>query len=276
MIEEQNAPTAVLPAMPMPVGEAPAAPPKSKWALPATLGAVVILIVGLYFAMKPKPPEPVISTPTGTMVLVPAGEFLFGEKKEKVTLPAFYIDKTEVTNAAYARFCKESGRALPEGFPADRPNYPVVSVTILDALAYSQWAHLRLPNEREWEKAARGTDGRIYPWGNAADASRANVNTSSAQPADALPAGASPCGALNMVGNVYEFVQETKTPSDEKRATFATLLVPTPSPQEQWYTIRGLAFNAPELVPRVLYDYTTVPERWKGVDIGFRCVKDVR
>src|SRR5215471_954091 len=243
MIADQNAPTAVLPAMPMPVAEAPAEPERAKWLLPAILLAVVVLGVALYFAMKPKPLSATISTAAGDMVLVPAGEFLFGEKKEKVSLQAFYIGKTEVTNAAYAQFCKESGHVLPQNFSADKPDYPVVNVTILDALAFSQWAHLRLPNQPEWEKAARGTDGRLYPWGNEINAALANVGSGTIQPANTLPGGASPFHALNLVGNVWEFVQETRTPPPEAIAFFADRLKPPAEPGEPWYAIRGQSFR---------------------------------
>ena len=111
------------------------------------------------------------------MVLVDAGGFLFGANKEPDTLPAFYIDKTEVTNAAYAQFCAETRHALPEGFPSDKPDLPVVNILILDARAFAQWAGKRLPKGREWEKAARGRDGFLYPWGNAMDPARANVGS---------------------------------------------------------------------------------------------------
>jgi serine/threonine-protein kinase len=208
------------------------------------------------------------------MRLVPAGDFLFGEQKEKVSLPAFYIDKTEVTNASYEKFCQASGHALPENFPTGKPDLPVVNVTILDALAYAQWAHLRLPNEREWEKAARGVDGRTYPWGNDDKPALANVGGDGPQPATANAGGASTFGALNMVGNVWEFVQETKTPSTDTLKRFTEMLSPPPASGEPWYTIRGLSYKEPAVVPAALYDYTTVPARWKDANIGFRCVKD--
>ena len=139
------------------------------------LAAMMIIgMVGGYFALKPKPastPQAVelaktISTPTGEMVLVPAGEFRFGEKKEVSSLPAFYIDKTEVSNAAYGRFCQATKRPVPEDFAAKPRNHPVVMVTIGDAREFAMWAGKRLPTDLEWEKAARGNDGRNYPWGN--------------------------------------------------------------------------------------------------------------
>src|SRR5206468_12825446 len=120
-------------------------------------------------------PAKSISTPTGEMLLVPAGDFQYGLAKEKVNLPAFYVDKTEVTNQAYLAFCNDTKRALPPDFPKDKSEYPVVKVSILDAQKFAAWAGKRLPTGREWEKAARGIDGRLFTWGNEPDPTRANV-----------------------------------------------------------------------------------------------------
>ena len=157
---------------------------------------------------KPPALAKVLSTSTGSMVLVPAGEFGFGGDKQRISLPAFYIDRTEVPNAEYAKFCRATSRPLPEGFAADRPDYPVVNVTIADARAFAGWAGKRLPNPAEWEKAARGADGRTFPWGNEHDPSRANVGTHELRPVKDFAGGASPFGALQMVGNVWEFVDQ--------------------------------------------------------------------
>jgi serine/threonine-protein kinase len=287
MIEAADAPTLVLPAMPPPAAEPEPAPAPSKpaWMLPAAIAAVVALAAGLYFATRPKEPPkampPVVAelaktlaTPTGDMMLVPAGDFLFGEKKEKVSLPAFYIDKTEVSNAAYAQFCKETNHPLPAGFAADKADFPVVNVTVLDAIAYSKWAGKRLPNAKEWEKAARGIDGRTYPWGESSDAKIANIHTSGPQPVSANLAGASPSGALNMVGNVWELTDQEATPSEGMRKHFAVDLKFPVEPNESWYEIRGGSFTDAALNPTLLWDNSTVPARWKDGNIGFRCVKD--
>ena len=90
-------------------------------------------------------------------------------------MDAYYIDKTTVTNAEYEKFCQETNHERPKDFPADKPDYPVVNVTIGDARAFAAWAHKRLPSAQEWEKAARGEDGRLFPWGNKRDAGLANV-----------------------------------------------------------------------------------------------------
>jgi serine/threonine-protein kinase len=207
------------------------------------------------------------------MVLVPEGDFEFGEKKAKAHLPAFYIDKTEVSNAAYAAFCSATGRPLPKGFPQDKPNYPVVNVTVLDAHQFANWAGKRLPTSKEWEKAARGEDGRTFPWGNEKDSARANVGGRDLEAVDSHADGASPYGVLNMVGNVWEYVEQLSVPSAAAVENFRIKLDPAPRADEPWYQIRGESFGEP-LAQGVIWDSTTVPARWKFDDIGFRCAKD--
>jgi len=288
LIAELDAPTMVLPTMPAPAPHPVASRP--AWLLPAVLVAIVALAAGLYFATKPgaKPAPKQAEAPVlaktiamkgGEMVLVEAGAFLIGEKKERDTLPAFYIDKTEVSNAAYAQFCAETKHALPTGFAADKPDLPVVNVLILDARAFAQWAGKRLPKGREWEKAARGTDGRLFPWGNDADTARANVGSGKLLPVSDLSNGASPCGALNMLGNVWELVDQVSPPGplalDRFSKLFKKLKLAPPTAGEPWYMIRGQSFRAEEtLDPGGLWDIFTVPERGSTIDIGFRCVKD--
>jgi formylglycine-generating enzyme required for sulfatase activity len=288
VLADVDAPTAVMtamqPTMAMPQG---AAEGKPRWLIPAIMLGVAVVAGGGYLALRPstapaKGDVPAvkgqvlpatISTPTGEMLLVPAGPFQFGEKKEGVSLPAYYIDKTEVSNAAYASFCTATGRALPPNFPKDKPDLPVVNVSILDAQAFVRWAGKRLPSAREWEKAARGKDGRTYPWGNDHDLARTNVGTKVIQPVSAYSNGASPFGALQMVGNVWEFVDQLSTPGPNALKYFGTVLKPKPSPEEPWYTIRGASYMD-ELPKEVIWDSTTVPARWKDSNIGFRCVKD--
>ncbi len=127
-----------------------------------------------------------------TMVFVAAGDFLmgnplgFGSDEEapqhKVTLDGFWIDRTEVTNAQYGAFVAATGYRTPTICDRGNPtygdegklNHPVICVNWDDAKAYCEWAGERLPTEAEWEKAARGTDRRTYPWGMAFDGSRLN------------------------------------------------------------------------------------------------------
>ncbi len=259
-----------------------AARPSRKGLWLGIAAAVVMVAVagGGYWAMRPSAPKlaAALATPTGEMLLVPDGPFQFGPNKETISLPAFYIDKTEVTNLAYMKFCNATKYTLPEGFRMDQPEQPVTNITFAEAEAFAKWAGKRLPTAREWEKAARGTDGRPYPWGANRDASRANVRDNPALgkgaiEVDSLPQGASQFGVLQTVGNVWEFVMEPKAPSAETASRFAQLLTPPPAENERWYTIRGGSFGE-DLADNVMYDSTTVPERFRDASIGFRCAKD--
>jgi serine/threonine-protein kinase len=215
------------------------------------------------------------------MVLVEAGDFLIGQNKEHDSLPAFYIDRTEVSNAAYKQFCDETKHALPKGFTGDEPDLPVVNILILDARAFAEWAGKRLPKGREWEKAARGKDGFLYPWGNQPDQARANVGSGRVLPVSALPAGASPYGALNMSGNVWEMVDQVSPPGPGALGRFAKVFQALgqspPTSNEPWYMVRGQSFVADEtLNPAGLWDISTIPERASAIDTGFRCAKDAQ
>jgi serine/threonine-protein kinase len=295
VMAELDAPTVVLPTPTHLVAPPPSRP---AWVLPAILLLVAALAVGLYFAMGrkttvtgekkgidlPKKPElpKTIQTDTGEMVLVPEGAFLYGEKKETLPMGAFYIDKTEVTNQAYAAFCDATGHARPKDFPVDKPDYPVVNVTIVDAKAFATWAHKRIPNGREWEKAARGIDGRMFPWGNERPCQQpceqplANVGLKppALHPVTDFAAGASPFGALNMVGNAWELVEELSTPSPETLQHFLKEFQYTPGPDELWYTIRGQGFTNIKLDDAAVWDSGKLPSSWKRRDVGFRCVQD--
>ena len=221
------------------------------------------------------PLAPTLSTSTGEMILIPGGSFLSGEDKQSENLAPFYIDRTEVTTEAYTRFCRELGRPLPDGLEKRPPDFPVVNITIVDAQEFAKWAGKRLPTMKEWEKAARGTDGRLYPWGNEEDPARANVDAPgrkrSVLSVGAMPEGATPLGLLNMVGNVWEFVHELRTPSDEIVAVYQSLLDPPPTKTEPWYVRMGGSHRF-ELAPS--YEWASVPARADDYDTGFRCVKD--
>jgi formylglycine-generating enzyme required for sulfatase activity len=181
------------------------------------------------------------------MIYVPAGDFLMGstaadkavddeQPQHTAYLDAFWIDRTEVTNAQYVQFLnilgeyrgtcegrdcietkvededshilRQDGRYVVEsGFE----DHPVIEVTWYGAQAYCKWAGARLPTEAEWEKAARGADGRMYPWGSdAPDCSKAQYADCSGMtvPVGTRLAGASPYGVLDMAGNVWEWVAD--------------------------------------------------------------------
>ena len=160
------------------------------------------------------------------MILVPAGKFIMGTNdrlpdegpQHEVDLKAFYIDQWEVTNLQFQNFINATHRRSPQHFknrtfPEGKADHPVTFVSWNDADAYCRWAGKRLPTDEEWEKAARGTDGRIFPWGNEFDPGKANTphrwGTANKE-GDTLPVGAfeegrSPYGVYDMTGNVWEW-----------------------------------------------------------------------
>ncbi|HUV94169.1 MAG TPA: SUMF1/EgtB/PvdO family nonheme iron enzyme [Anaerolineae bacterium] len=164
----------------------------------------------------PPPPPPGVVVPGG-MVWVPPGPFIYGESEgtRVVRLEHGYcIARTPVTNAQYARFVAVRGHEPPQHWRGKVPldelcDHPVVNVSWDDAVAYAVWAGGRLPSEQEWEKAARGIDGRVYPWGDEFDAAR--CNSSEAGIGTTTPVGRyssygdSPCGCTDMAGNVWEW-----------------------------------------------------------------------
>jgi formylglycine-generating enzyme required for sulfatase activity len=169
------------------------------------------------------------------LIHIPAGDFLYGETKEKIFLPEYWISKTPVTQAQYQRFITANPEydvpyydfdwAKPYNwdrqyrtFPQDKADHPVVLVSWHDAMAFCEWAGLRLPTEEEWEQAARGTDGRGYPWGNGWRSNHCNseeaVIRGTSRVGEFSPRGDSPYGCVDMSGNVWEW---TDSWYDEKQ-----------------------------------------------------------
>ncbi|RPI35219.1 MAG: hypothetical protein EHM70_00275 [Chloroflexota bacterium] len=152
------------------------------------------------------------------MVYVPAGEFLCGAEAEQMTIAAFYIDRFPVTNTEYKKFVDATGHDAPSHWrrgvwPEGLANHPVVNVNWFSANAYAEWVGKRLPNELEWEKAARGVDGRLWPWGNVFHPTLCNIRSEGTSPVGFYsPAGDSPYGAADMAGNVWEWVGGKTSP----------------------------------------------------------------
>lgn len=201
------------------------------------------------------------------MVLVPAGEFLYGEDNRREFLPAFYMDQYEVATKLYAKFLQTTGRKEPGYWhqvslvsDGDRP---VIGVTWHDAVAYCRSAGKQLPTEQEWEKAARGTDGRKYPWGNEQpNPSLASYDWggerfwngySTLATVDSYEPGKSPYGIYNMAGNVWEW-----TSSDYDSGS---------------KVLRGGAWSGDANDVRTTYRIGRDPTDWFS-DFGFRCAMD--
>jgi formylglycine-generating enzyme required for sulfatase activity len=202
---------------------------------------IAVVFFSLLFAplVARSAPSTITAGDGAEMVLVPAGEFIMGlppgepgsehNPLKKIYLKAYYIDKYEVTNELYHK-CVAAGDCKDPSLIIDYPhtffeagkkwyrmetmkNYPVVGITWRQAGVYCEWAGKRLPLAPEWEKAARGTDGREYPWGKEWDGTRANSDDGGKidgykklAPVGSFPKGASPYGAMDMAGNVREWV----------------------------------------------------------------------
>jgi formylglycine-generating enzyme required for sulfatase activity len=230
------------------------------------------------------------------MITIPAGEFLMGNPEGQgradewpqrtIYLDAFLIDQVEVTNERYMQFVKATGHRTPPNPYGTGPlqsikgieQLPVVQTTWYDAKTYCGWAGKRLPTEAEWEKAARGTDGRLYPWGNEPpNAHRANYDREweeekTLHPVGSLPGGNSPYGVKDMAGNAREWVSDWYEAEYYKHA-------PDRNPQGPdkkgvVRSIRGGSWHSPAS------DITTSARGRGGFALqthgtGFRCVRSL-
>ncbi|MET9357754.1 SUMF1/EgtB/PvdO family nonheme iron enzyme [Streptomyces sp. NPDC006617] len=198
------------------------------------------------------------------MVLVEEGIHLAGAENRSLWLDAFRIDLYPTTNSDYERFVQATGHKPPQHWPQGRcpaglATHPVVWVTWHDATAYARWAGKALPTAQQWEKAARGPRGRIYPWGNEPTAAKCNVaetGIDATTPVFRYQSGVSPFGIFDMCGNVWEWCS-----TEEERGNGR-------------YHLKGSAFTSPfeRAAPSLL---NTAAALMKDNDTGFRCAMTV-
>lgn len=216
-----------------------------------------------------------------TLVYVPPAEFIMGHDTldapvHNVTLQGYWIQQTKVTNRMFAQCVAVGACTSPTqeiGGPVysnpDFANHPVVGVTWDQAQAYCAWTQGRLPTEAEWEKAARGINGNIFPWGNdgpACDLTNFGYCTGATSEVDAFENGASPYGLYDMAGNVFEWVGDWYS---ETYYTAAPLANPTGPESGQYRVIRGSSFESLEQVPSAFRHYGA--QVYHSRDLGFRC-----
>jgi formylglycine-generating enzyme required for sulfatase activity len=238
------------------------------------------------------------------MVYVPPGEFLMGSSDADIQLfralfplrdPAeyederpqrlayidgYYIDRLEVSNAQFKKFLAETGyvaRGYVDTPSFNAPELPAVVLRWEDAVAYAEWAGKRLPTEAEWEKAARGTDGRIWPWGNEWDPTKLSGNDGTgaidgypqAAPVGSFPQGRSPYDVLDMAGNVWEWVEDWYQGDYYENAPATN---PKGPDSGDGHVLRGGGWAESK-------DYTRCANRRGGnpgsILRGFRCAMDV-
>jgi formylglycine-generating enzyme required for sulfatase activity/predicted Ser/Thr protein kinase len=234
------------------------------------------------------------------MVLVPAGEFMMGstdanmyaqsdeKPQHKVYLDAYYIDLTEVTNAMYLA-CVEAGACTPPGNTSsskrDRyygfsiyDDYPVIYINWDQTVAYCEWRGARLPTEAEWEKAARGTDGRTYPWGeDDPDCTLANYYNNATNSycvgdtseVSSYPRGASPYGLQDMAGNVWEWVQDWYLDTFYQNSPFENPVGPSLGRHR---VARGGSWGYRSFDARAALRLELIPSG-RYDDLGFRCAR---
>jgi formylglycine-generating enzyme required for sulfatase activity len=181
-----------------------------------------------------------------------------------VFLEGFFIDTYEVTNAHYKQFDPS------HTYPAEQGRYPVVNVTWEEARAYAEWIGKRLPTEAEWEKASRGAEGRVYPWGSDFDSQRCNTQESGHRtltPVDSYQNGQSVFGVWDLVGNVLEWTADRYTP-------YPLSQYDSPDFGEDFIVLRGGSWiHAKQQATCASRLYAPAGNRSNF--IGFRCVKDL-
>ncbi|MCS6886512.1 MAG: bifunctional serine/threonine-protein kinase/formylglycine-generating enzyme family protein [Acidobacteriota bacterium] len=272
-------------------------PKKKNYLTPVLVATTVLLAAStLYLLLGNQKPSPVVikqelpvaqavtppPAPEG-MIFVPGGKFLMGSNdgekydrpQHEATVAPFYLDRTEVTNKEYKKFIDATGHPAPKSwkagsYPAGQDLWPVTGVSWSDAAAYARWVGKRLPTEVEWEYAARGKEGLIYPWGNAWDKNKAvSKETKRSTPAEvaSCPQGAGPFGHLDLAGNVWEWTADNYFPYPGNKEKIDTTL-------SRLKVIRGGSFKSD---PKMLVTYlrNMVPAELSDSSLGFRCAKSV-
>jgi iron(II)-dependent oxidoreductase len=220
------------------------------------------------------------------MVLIPAGSFIMGTNdrlpdegpEHRVTLKSYAIDLFEVTNARYLKFVKADERKPPDHWrgglpPPGKADHPVTHVSWYDAEAYCHWAGKRLPTDEEWEKAARGPKGRIFPWGNRFDPKKANVpmlRIGDTTPVGTFEEGRSYYGLYDMTGNVWEWTSSWYRPYPGNKH-------PTENYGEKYKVVKGgswfdCSFYGCGISAPSYNRGFFIPET-KNSSFGFRCAK---
>jgi formylglycine-generating enzyme required for sulfatase activity len=203
------------------------------------------------------------------------------QPEHKISLKGFYIDKYEVTNKRYKRFVEAARRKPPAHWvngeiPKGRADHPVVFVTWNDANDFCQWEGKRLPTEPEWEKSARGTDKRTFPWGDKFDAHKGNMpqlGKGDTMPVGSFENGKSPYGIYDLAGNVWEWTDDwfkpypgNKHPDENYGEKYRVLR------GGSWYdcTYYKCGISAPTY-NRIFFNPLTMNNNF-----GFRCAKDAK
>jgi len=237
--------------------------------------------IPLNFLLVPHPSER-----SPDMVFIPAGFFTMGREggskeegpSHRIYLDAFYIDRYEISNEEYRKFVEATMHKAPPYWKNpeyNAPKLPVVGVVWADADAFCRWANKRLPTEAEWEKAARGADGLLYPWGNAFEAKKANIagdadDFPGLAPVDALPDGKSPYGVFNVIGNAAEWTADYFDPAYYRSMPAKNPRGPTAGERR---VIRGGSFKTSMNLATTTYRHAFAADSVKEF-IGFRCAKD--
>jgi iron(II)-dependent oxidoreductase len=224
------------------------------------------------------------------MVFIPAGGFLMGSKpsdgmvglqigvdelpQRRVTLAGFFIDQYEVTVGDYRKFIAATGHLPPRIWTDSRyhppsDDHPVIDVRWFDANDFCSWAGKRLPTEAEWEKAARGPDGRLWPWGNQWKPGAANVQGDPRNwtaPAGSYPMDKSPYGVYDMAGNAMEWTSswyDAYPGSTLRRASFG----------ERYKVLKGGSWMSPVYPFAHAANRYAIMQKWDHPHLGFRCAK---